>query len=195
MQCGLGLVCAAAFLRRHSIVILLVEKFHRYQPQVRQVWVIFKQHRVLTSLLPDLESSKQKQILILFPGTMGNQYYKPGDEKVDVSVGDEEQRNLSRRSTAASDGFAPDMGMPGRHRLRDSRRSPRDRITGSEIRLLKLRPGKPGEDLEGNIEVFSLLRSPGKVEKGSVKDADDGTGCVHAAPSQLLPERPGNQVS
>lgn len=40
----------------------------------------------------------------------------------------------------------------------DRREGPRDRVTGSEIRLLKLRPGNKDEELVGNMEKYSFHR-------------------------------------
>src|SRR6266566_1228361 len=51
--------------------------------------------------------------------------------------------------------------------IEDNRESPRDRITGSEIRLLKLFPGHQDADLVANIEVFSFRQNADKLYKHS----------------------------
>lgn len=81
---------------------------------------------------------------------MDGLYYKPKKDKIDLHHYEED----------SEDGIGGlfQNGISGERVPKDRREGPRDRITGSEIRLLKLRPGNKDEDLVGNMEIYSFHR-------------------------------------
>lgn len=80
---------------------------------------------------------------------MDGLYYKAKKDKIDLHHHEESDDGIG-------DFFQ--TGISGERITKDRREGPRDRVTGSEIRLLKLRPGNKDEDLVGNMEIYSFHR-------------------------------------
>lgn len=80
---------------------------------------------------------------------MDGPYYKPKKDKYDL-----EQRTVDENGQSGVFRTA----VNGLRLSHDEREGPRDRITGSEIRLLKLRPGNKDDELVGNMEIYSFHR-------------------------------------
>lgn len=80
---------------------------------------------------------------------MDGPYYKAKKEKIDIDHHEDSGDGI--RDLLQSRAFGT--------RVSDQRkRGPRDRVTGSEIRLLKLRPGNKDEELVGNMGKYLFHR-------------------------------------
>lgn len=80
---------------------------------------------------------------------MDGPYYKAKKDKIDLEHHEDSEDSI--RDLLQTE-------IIGTRVTYDRREGPRDRVTGSEIRLLKLRPGNKDEELVGNMEKYSFHR-------------------------------------
>ncbi len=122
---------------------------------------------------------------------MDGPYYKAAKDKRDYFSSTEDDdvssNNLgfTRHDSSDTEGLQPSSDRATEvgeaEQEREDPRTPRDRITGSEIRLLKLRPGNKDDDLVGNIELYPFRYVSRNVHKAAHENGNGHDGGLNDA--------------